>query len=568
MASCLYSCVFLLLWAQHVFSGIPSIKLKPVHHYIDQEEYTEYSFVAGGKLILPCDISPPSDDRVMLMLWYQGTSGYPVFIVDARFQESITSAELENHTSRITLNITERKAFLIIEPVKEEDAGEYRCRVDYLRGRTVRRNHMVNIIVPTRDIRIRHGDYLYVRGSIGPIVEGSFLNLTCEAVGGNPSPDVTWWRSSTLLDDTDFKVSNNIVANTYSIPYVSRNYSQTVLTCNASNTEFYPPVSVTIKLDLNLRPQYVRITSTTDSLLAGKQVEIVCQTKGSFPPAEVSWWLEGQKLKRFQKSLTDNTGLTSSYVTFTPRSDDNGKNLTCRVKNPRSSEIALEDNRKLNVLYKPKLTLTLRNSNGNHRIKEGTCVYLDCRVIANPQIRDLLWKVDGRILTSNQLTGIEIREQSLKLKNVTRGLEGRYHCTAQNIVGISRSNNISLVILPSPEPVQNCSVENLTLKSMKVVCSPGSRYEETKYHLVAYTTNGQQLLVNSTSFDCPVFIIDHLPADTLLVISIHSSNSQGNSAAVVLEARTLSSVEEDTRETTLLSVPLKITRHSGILVLT
>ncbi|XP_076329177.1 synaptogenesis protein syg-2-like isoform X2 [Tachypleus tridentatus] len=471
MASCLYSCVFLLLWAQHVFSGIPSIKLKPVHHYIDQEEYTEYSFVAGGKLILPCDISPPSDDRVMLMLWYQGTSGYPVFIVDARFQESITSAELENHTSRITLNITERKAFLIIEPVKEEDAGEYRCRVDYLRGRTVRRNHMVNIIVPTRDIRIRHGDYLYVRGSIGPIVEGSFLNLTCEAVGGNPSPDVTWWRSSTLLDDTDFKVSNNIVANTYSIPYVSRNYSQTVLTCNASNTEFYPPVSVTIKLDLNLRPQYVRITSTTDSLLAGKQVEIVCQTKGSFPPAEVSWWLEGQKLKRFQKSLTDNTGLTSSYVTFTPRSDDNGKNLTCRVKNPRSSEIALEDNRKLNVLS-------------------------------------------------------------------------------------------------SPEPVQNCSVENLTLKSMKVVCSPGSRYEETKYHLVAYTTNGQQLLVNSTSFDCPVFIIDHLPADTLLVISIHSSNSQGNSAAVVLEARTLSSVEEDTRETTLLSVPLKITRHSGILVLT
>ncbi|XP_076328694.1 cell adhesion molecule 3-like [Tachypleus tridentatus] len=259
---------------------------------------------------------------------------------------------------------------------------------------------------------------------------------------------------------------------------------------------------------------------------------------------------------------------TKHYVTFTPRSDDNGKNLTCRVKNPRSSEIALEDNRKLNVLYKPKLTLTLRNSNGNHRIKEGTCVYLDCRVIANPQIRDLQWKVDGRIVTSNQLTGIEIREQSLKLKNVTRGLEGRYHCTAQNIVGISRSNNISLVILPSPEPVQNCSVENLTLKSMKVVCSPGSRYEETKYHLVAYTTNGQQLLVNSTSFDCPVFIIDHLPADTLLVISIHSSNSQGNSAAVVLEARTLSSVEEDTRETTLLSVPLKITRHSGILVLT
>ncbi|XP_022256551.1 uncharacterized protein LOC111089079, partial [Limulus polyphemus] len=150
MNSQMYSYVYLLLWTQHVFSGIPSIKLKPAHHYIEQEESTEYNFIAGGKLILPCDITPPSpDDRVVLMLWYQGTSGYPIFSVDARYRESIALAVhtlLQNHASRITLNITERKAFLVIEPVKEEDAGEYRCRLDYLRGRTVRRSHMVNII--------------------------------------------------------------------------------------------------------------------------------------------------------------------------------------------------------------------------------------------------------------------------------------------------------------------------------------------------------------------------------------------------------------------------------------
>jgi len=47
--------------------------------------------------------------------------------------------------NRATLNITVRPAILTIDPVRGEDEGEYRCRVDFRWGRTM--NTVVSLIV-------------------------------------------------------------------------------------------------------------------------------------------------------------------------------------------------------------------------------------------------------------------------------------------------------------------------------------------------------------------------------------------------------------------------------------
>ncbi|XP_022240418.1 hemicentin-1-like isoform X2 [Limulus polyphemus] len=642
-----YSYLNLLILIQVAMSGVPGIKLKAAHYYYDgQKEYPEYDSVVGRKITLPCNITPPSqDDRVSLVLWYHGTSENPLYSVDAR-NEPVAQAKRvvhDEYASRATLNITIRTIYLIIEPVTEEDAGEYRCRVDYQIGRTTHRKLKVNIIVPPKEIYVRHGDQIFNDGSVGPIEEDSFLNLTCEATGGKPPPSVIWWHGSTLLDDTYWKVSEEIVANTLVIPYVHRNYSFRAFTCNASNTDSIIPASVTVELDLVLKPQIVRISAPKNPLVSGSAAEIMCQTNGSFPLAEVTWWMEGKKMKQYNKPLTDSTRITTSYITITPKIGDNGKTLVCQAKNPRLPESTLEDSWKLDVQYEPLLSLTLRTSDKNNVIQEGTDVYLECNINANPQFRELLWKFNGKILISNPVNGIVIQGPSLILRNVTRAQDGIYHCVADNVIGKGQSNDIHMAvsfapvcetrqktiyivgrqekvriycevtakptdvvfrwtfntssetvdadsvnstgttsfavfspkckydygivycwgeniigiqkepcvfnILPAarPDPVANCSVENQTQKSFTVECTAGDDGGLTQhFHLVAYNRKSNELLVNHTSLDLPIFKINGLPPGSPLRIFIYASNAQGNSISLVLETRTLLSAEKHT----------------------
>ncbi|XP_076366225.1 nephrin-like isoform X2 [Tachypleus tridentatus] len=445
--------LYLLIISPVVLSGVPGIKLKPVHYYDEQKEYPEYRSVVGRKLVLPCNITPPSsDDRVSLVLWYRGTSGNPLYGVDARNEPVEKAKHLihNEYSSRTSLNITTRSASLVIQPVTEDDAGEYRCRVDYQRGRTSHRKLNVSIIVPPKDIYIRYGDHRYEGGKIGPFDEGSYLNLTCEAAGGNPPPIVSWWSGSIVIDDTYWRVSEEAVANTFEIPCLYRNYSMMALTCNASNTNFIPPKSITVKIDLNLKPQTVRISSLRSPLLAGIEMEITCQSQGSIPPAEITWWLEGKELKASKKPVTGNRRVTTSHISISPRKEDNGKILVCQAKNPRLSESALEDIWKLDVQYKPELYLELQTSDQDNVLREGTDVYLDCKINANPQYREVQWILDDHRLFSNPVNGIEIHGHTLMIKNVSREHEGRYRCAAENSIGKGESENIFLNVLFSP----------------------------------------------------------------------------------------------------------------------
>ncbi|XP_022245158.1 nephrin-like isoform X2 [Limulus polyphemus] len=490
----LHTYLYLLILSPVALSGVPGIKLKPVHYYDEQKEYPEYRSVVGRKLVLPCNITPPSpDDRVSLVLWYRGTSGNPLYGVDAR-NEPVENAKhviRDEYSSRTSLNITARSASLVIQPVTEDDAGEYRCRVDYQRGRTSHRKLNVSIIVPPKDIYIRYGDHRYEGGRIGPFDEGSYLNLTCEAVGGNPPPIVSWWSGSILIDDTYWRVSEEAVANSLDIPYLYRNYSMMALTCNASNTNFIPPRSITVKIDLNLKPQIVRISSPRSPLLAGIEMEITCQSQGSLPPAEITWWMEGKKLKASQKPVTGNRKVTTSHIFISPRKEDNGKKLVCRAKNPRLSESALEDIWKLDVQYKPELYLELQTSDEDNVLREGTSVYLDCKINANPQYREVQWILDDHRLFSNPVNGIEIHGHTLMIKNVSREHEGSYRCAADNLIG---KGEISPICASRPKTIYGVGKEG----KVDILCELIAEPLEVVFRW-RFNTSGETVDVNSFS---------------------------------------------------------------------
>ncbi|KFM72592.1 hypothetical protein X975_16396, partial [Stegodyphus mimosarum] len=110
------------------------------------------------------------DDQVTLILWYKDDSGNPIYSVDTRqvfgvAPKKFASKELE---SRATFNISRTVAILNIKPVKENDGGEYRCRVDFRRSRTMNSVMKVIVIVPPKSLTIKDGKNNTLTGLIGP----------------------------------------------------------------------------------------------------------------------------------------------------------------------------------------------------------------------------------------------------------------------------------------------------------------------------------------------------------------------------------------------------------------
>lgn len=101
-------------------------------------------------MALPCNVTPPTyDDGVSLVLWYRDDTGNPIYSVDARTThldnaKHFSAAEILGN--RGVFNITYPMAYMRINPVKANDGGEYRCRVDFRRARTVNRILKLNVI--------------------------------------------------------------------------------------------------------------------------------------------------------------------------------------------------------------------------------------------------------------------------------------------------------------------------------------------------------------------------------------------------------------------------------------
>ncbi|KAH9367800.1 hypothetical protein HPB48_002405 [Haemaphysalis longicornis] len=108
-------------------------------------ETHEVSAVAGLDAWLPCNVtsSNSGDDEerpVALILWYKDNSSTPVYTVDARSGSLLQGARHfpgeDEVAARLSFDAGQQPAVLRVSRVEAEDAGVYRCRVDYRQART------------------------------------------------------------------------------------------------------------------------------------------------------------------------------------------------------------------------------------------------------------------------------------------------------------------------------------------------------------------------------------------------------------------------------------------------
>ncbi|XP_071037315.1 neural cell adhesion molecule 2 isoform X1 [Parasteatoda tepidariorum] len=412
-----------------------------------------YTAVVKGKVALPCDISPPSaDDGVALILWYKDEAPSPIYTLDARqgTLEQARQSAVSTLDHRAYFNMINRPAFLQLDPVQEEDAGEYRCRVDFHKARTVNTVITLKVIVPPAEPVIYDDERRKVKGIIGPYNEGEPLKLLCESDGGKPRPAVTWWRDYALLDDTyTFVTGDNSVRNELEIDELKRNDLLAVLQCQASNNNITVPASVSITLDVNLKPLLVKVEPHKRHVYAEREAQLKCTTTGSRPPAVISWW-KGSKELKTGRTDSQTGDMTISYLKFIPSVEDNGKYFACRAQNPVIPGSSREEGWNLEVFYAPQVTLQLGSTFRQGEVKEGNDVFFECNIRANPWVTEISWYFEGRELRTNTSAGIIISNQTLVLQNINRTSRGNYRCSATNADGVGTSNEVFLRVKYAP----------------------------------------------------------------------------------------------------------------------
>lgn len=450
----LVPCLFYL-----VHAGAPGIKLRTMTSLTDETQLIpRLTAVVDGAVELQCNLSVPASnhdkDNVTLVLWSKSDVHGPLYSVDARN----TPLERAKHfpspelAGRYEFNTSTHPAVLRVDPVRLEDAGEFKCRVDFRWARTHTFVMALQVIVPPKEVIIFDELGKPLQDVVGPYDEGSPLSLTCEAIGGTPVPTVTWWRDTVPLDGAYSNVSEGVARNRLFIPKLERSDARATIGCQAANTNLTLPVYTSVTIDMNLRPLDVKISSAREPLVSGHRVELTCQSRGALPAARITWWKGTEQLIRTVEKVDASGNVTSNTLIFVPGAEDHERLLTCKADNPQLAGSTIEDAMFLSVIYVPKLSLSVSSGHKSGAILEGSDVALECVVRANPPVRDVWWKHDGRLLDRRRDAGPDLvfGNHSLKLLRIARAMRGLYQCLASNSQGQGESNELQIQVKYAP----------------------------------------------------------------------------------------------------------------------
>uniref|UniRef100_A0A182T9Z3 Ig-like domain-containing protein n=1 Tax=Anopheles maculatus TaxID=74869 RepID=A0A182T9Z3_9DIPT len=187
-----------------------------------------------------------------------------------------------------------------------------------------------------------------------------------------------------------------------------------------------------------------------ETLTAGVKTQVSCITAGSRPAPSI-FWTKGSSVIRGSSQTTSNDGNVSvSELVFVPGPEDNEKSITCSISHSEGDGpmVLLKDTHVLNVKHVPVISLALGAPLNSQNLMEGSDVYLECDIKANPPVKKIEWFHNNKLLQSAR--GIIVSNQTLVLQSITKSTHGEYMCRASNSEGTVNSNQLYLDIKYPP----------------------------------------------------------------------------------------------------------------------
>ncbi|XP_047994798.1 nephrin-like [Leguminivora glycinivorella] len=490
----------------------------------------------GGVTRLPCNLAAPSRD-VAMMLWFKDGDRMPIYTVDFRNgppEHWAVAGEFGARTHFVLNESDTSSAHLAVEKVAHRDEGVYRCRIDYVDSPT--RNYRVNltVIVPPESPRIYDSEGREILGTVaGTFREGQDLLLSCQASGGKPPPDVSWYRGEERLAFT----KEGSVCQLH-LPELTREMAGTRFQCRVE-----PPllkaVYRDVTLKLFLKPQFVRVTGNGISR-AGHDRAFVCTTRGSKPAPNIDWFINSQKIDSTLTEVDVDGEVTRSVLTWRVRREDSGRQLVCRVSNPWFPAYTMEDSVILDVMYPPVAQISLLEPREARLLREDENAELLCSADASPAPDNFTFYKEDHIIRDDPIGGIAVEGNKLILRGLRRHHSARYRCRARNSEGSALSEPLTLNVLSRPECSAGSVVQQLAGApggEVRARCSVTAPSIHDAGPLRFYWTfNGTKDVLpippaNVTVMGASSTVVHGLPADTgedLGWLACWASNDVGN----------------------------------------
>ncbi|XP_019764503.2 hemicentin-2 [Dendroctonus ponderosae] len=444
------------------------VKLAEVGFSLDSKEFQKNLpakvvwGVAGLDALLPCDVTPAlPGDNVTMIFWFKDTIGMPLYSLDARGGPLSQASHLAmgddlGRRSYFIADEEPSKARLRIQNATESDQGVFRCRVDFVNSPT--RNFQVNLTLVEQPSRPRifdaEGREVKLNATAGPFLEGHELFLSCQVNGGHPKPNLVWWFNNTILDNVvDSNRGSQTTVNQLLISSVSRNLKGGRLECRASSSQVAGSIVRVVPLNIFLKPNKVKIV-TPNNLSSGISQTIRCETSGSYPPAKLTWLLDGKAIRNSVVTEEETNSFTVSILTLMVSAEDDGKILVCRADNPRFPGGSAQDTRRISVAYPPRVSVAL-DSGLVTPVRDGTDVILHCKTFANPEAHSYNWYHDTHLVPYNESGGIVPKKDMLTIKNIKHKSAGQYICSARNSEGETYSPPLDLTVQYEPRCKKN-----------------------------------------------------------------------------------------------------------------
>ncbi|XP_075047250.1 nephrin [Mixophyes fleayi] len=276
---------------------------------------------------------------------------------------------------------------------------------------------------------------------------GTRVKITCFSSGGHPAPRLIWLKDKKTVSDGRQVTAGKIVSRELILETVPSD-NQAVYRCNATNDGKKILTNMT-KLHIEFPPIDVKITNEKKQYKRGSTVTLECKSGSSNPEATISWLKDGVILKGKNlspKSAEFGGKSTSSSVTLTVTSADNGKRVSCEAYSKVLNE-GVNTLYKLDVLFPPEFTD--EQPKIVHAVEHGAAI-VPVHIRANPTAVNYTWTLRGETLNREGAYRHHLRGAgTLEIWNVSRADSGHYNVTCVNKEG-TNSTVVQLDVHYSP----------------------------------------------------------------------------------------------------------------------
>ncbi|KAB5523662.1 hypothetical protein PHYPO_G00155140 [Pangasianodon hypophthalmus] len=371
--------------------------------------------VEGSSVTLICssDAKPPVHDYT----WYKGTS-------------SIGSGQS-----------------YIINRIRSEDSGEYKCKARNRYGEKYSDGATLNVLYPPKRVSV----------SISPsgeIVEGSSVTLTCSSDAKPPVVSYTWFKGTSFIRTGQSYIINRIRSeDSGDYKCKARNRYGEKYSDGVTLNILYPPKSVSVSI------------SPSGEIVEGSSVTLTCSSDAK-PPVHDYTWYKGRFIVESGKTYTINKF-----------SSMNSGQYMCKANNLYGEKYS--DGVTLNVLDPPKRVSVSISPTG--AIVEGSSVTLTCNSDDN-SVKYTWFKGTSVIGTAKTYTISKISSKD----------SGEYKCKSSNQYGEKYSEEVTVKVLYPPKRVSvsiSPSGEIVEGSSVTLTCSSDAKPPVQNYTWFKGTTS-------------------------------------------------------------------------------